>query len=168
MAKTATDTSTAPLRHGAGESILEETIREVVEAQNFVVCQQTTVYISTAVDELFYDDSTDFPVFSGWFWIDPDYQNLSLRARVELPTASQEVEVRFDIGARNSTCIFTGTGTLDEESFILALAPADVGWQEFTITITHTVGTAADCRLTFIAIENIWLDDATDLPDPTG
>src|SRR5687768_14609251 len=113
MAKTATDTDVGVLSDGTGGGIYEEAIQGVAELSNYVVGESRPTYFSVYLlpfDVFFRADATAAVRFQTWIYIDPDEQDLTVEASCTIPVGSQDCRVRFDIGSRNATCIFTSTG----------------------------------------------------------
>lgn len=166
MAKTGTDTSVGVLSEGTGGGIYEEAIQTAAELANYVVGESRPTYFSVWLapfDVFFRTDNTPAVRFQTWIYVDADEQTLSLEAHCAIPVGSQDCRVRFDIGGRNATAIFTSTGYVT--ATIASLTGSDIGWQQVTVTLTHQTGSNGACQLNFLRCQGARID-ATSLPDP--
>lgn len=180
MTKTATIATRSPSEYATGAEVFYEDARTVGEMINWTAGARPACHLSLATGDDGYAGGSElqtlklrFSTSSGWqtrlafrIVVSADTRSITVGVRCVM-SAAQTGQVRVTIGASAATTVgtFTSADNGTEKTATILTSSSGTGSCDVLIECNHTVGSAADCYLRNVRVE----DDAiaaTDLPDP--
>jgi len=179
MSKTAASTTMPPEYFSVGMDVLSEDALEVIEQLNWSACKRPVVHVSMNVGDDDYAGTNElgtlrlmFPTTAGWntclvfkIVVEPEVTSLTVGARCYVSAGT--CDLRVTIGASAATTIgsfqLADNGT--EKTCTINTSSSGVGELTVTIERNHSTGSAADCYIRNIRVEDNEIT-ATDLSDP--
>lgn len=179
MAKTSTASTIPPLSFATGAPILFEDLRAVTEQLNYSAGENPITYFSLITGNaaswggandlgthtIEFTNTSFATVFTGDIYIDADAQTITVEAACVMP-ATTTAEVRFTVGATNTTLTPFAASSTTRLSASLNVSSTGTGWRQWTIEVRRASGAGTGvlrdvrCQEGFITAGN--------LPDPAN
>lgn len=179
MTKTAATTTVPPEYFSVGMDVLSEDALEVIEQLNWSACKRPVVHVSTNVGSDDYAGANEvgtlrlmFPTTSGWatclvfkIVVEPEVASILVGARCYVSAGTCSLRVTIGASAATSIGSFTSADNGSEKTCTINTSSSGTGELTVTIERNHSSGSAADCYIRNLRVEDNEIA-ATDLPDP--